>query len=872
MTLLEANTRIGGRIETFKDPSSGWIAELGAMRVPDTHKLVNTFLRKFKLPLFKFTQNDENTFYHVNNVLEKTSKADKDPNSLGFDTKGNERGATAIQLFTRAICPVLKEKLTKGWDFVVEKYGDLSVRRYLKRTGLSEGAIKMIGVVLNEEGLFETSFIESLRDVMEINNEIEYYGIVDGFDKLPNAFLSVLGNDIILNASVVKINQSNENVEVIYILNEETRKSKTCDNVLVTTSAPKSNFIEFIPPLSLEKQEALRCLHYDAATKIYIFFSDRFWEDDGIRGGHSVTDLPLRFIYYPCINTTEKGGVVLASYTWGEAARSWSDFDENCIRYALNILSRIHRKDLTPYFLKGVVKRWHTDRYTGGAFALFTPSQESNLLPALVKPENRVVFAGEHTTRLHAWIEGAVESALRASIQVSVDTFDVVVIGGGPVGLAAAYAAARMDKKVAIVERFTFRNQNGSSAGKTRQFREMYSEEYLAKLATLSEPFWRELEEKSGLKALYQSGYLFFGATDTGKTTEGDFKTIYKTCESLQQNCEEINGESIDSRFGFANEKNDWSGLYHSQSGYVNVEATVDAYLKLLRHLNVTMIENSTLEEIIHSEQDSICLKFKSNYFETKKLILAPGAFINDLTQSLGFQINIDIWEMPSYYFKVLNDSRLTTWFYFGKDNNDLFYGFPENNWERPGYVRVAPDFVSHPIHHPSERSNRQDPTLFTSTVAFVKNHMKNVNWSDSIIEPGTCLASMVSDGGFVLDFAPPFVKNNKNIVIFTSGWGFKFIPIVGHILSQLVIHGSSDYDALIVPMAITRPGILKTQHPLPPQGIYLTGGAIAGIVIISLFVLVSIFIGVYHVKKNNKWLKVTERTPLVDTHTVKYT
>ena len=342
-----------------------------------------------------------------------------------------------------------------------------------------------------------------------------------------------------------------------------------------------------------------------------------FGKKDGITGGHSVTDLPSRFIYYPSCNGNDPGGVVLASYTWGDNAKSWTDTNENSIQYALEVLSKIHNKDLKRYFVKGVVKRWHTDQFVGGAFALFTPSQEINLHPALTQPENRILFAGEHTTRHHAWIEGAIESAIRASILISVNTFDVVVIGGGPVGLAAAYAVARENKKVADIERFTFRNQNGSSARKTRQYREMYSEEYLPKLAKISEPHWRDLQDKSGMKALYQTGYLFFGGSRAGKTTEGDFKTIYKTCKSLQQKCEHIDGDAIKSMFAFSNVESDWMGLYHNQSGYV--------------------------DEIIQSNEDTTYLKFDSYYIKTKKIIMTPGAYINDLTAILGFQINLSV-------------------------------------------------------------------------------------------------------------------------------------------------------------------------------------------------------------------------------------
>ncbi|MEX2080749.1 MAG: FAD-dependent oxidoreductase, partial [Dehalococcoidia bacterium] len=61
---------------------------------------------------------------------------------------------------------------------------------------------------------------------------------------------------------------------------------------------------------------------------------------------------------------------------------------------------------------------WHDDEYAGGAFASFQPGQQSLLHPHIAVPEGRIHFAGEHTSLSHAWIQGAIESGLRAAAEV----------------------------------------------------------------------------------------------------------------------------------------------------------------------------------------------------------------------------------------------------------------------------------------------------------------------------------------------------------------------------------------------------------------------------------------------------------------------
>ena len=51
---------------------------------------------------------------------------------------------------------------------------------------------------------------------------------------------------------------------------------------------------------------------------------------------------------------------------------------------------------------------------SGGAFATFMPGQHSALQRYLVAPEGRIYFAGEHASLTHTWMQGALESGLRA--------------------------------------------------------------------------------------------------------------------------------------------------------------------------------------------------------------------------------------------------------------------------------------------------------------------------------------------------------------------------------------------------------------------------------------------------------------------------
>ena len=169
-------------------------------------------------------------------------------------------------------------------------------------------------------------------------------------------------------------------------------------------------------PIILEAQSRVGGRVYDASAKIFLQFRRRFWEEEeGIHGGGSVTDLAVHNIFYPEHGRETGRGVLLASYTWAEDAQRWGSLSPaDRIHQALENLAQIHEPTLRE-FECGASKMWHDDEFAGGAFALFDPGQQTQLHEHIVAPEGRIHFAGEHTSLAHAWIQGAIDSGLRAA-------------------------------------------------------------------------------------------------------------------------------------------------------------------------------------------------------------------------------------------------------------------------------------------------------------------------------------------------------------------------------------------------------------------------------------------------------------------------
>ncbi|KAL7848693.1 hypothetical protein SRHO_G00203160 [Serrasalmus rhombeus] len=424
VTIIEASDRIGGRIETYRMKREGWYAELGAMRIPWFHKILMAFVSKIGLKLNPFIEEDINTYYYINGLLVKTYKVKENPEVLNYTLNEREKGKTASQLFDMALGKMRDEVKKYGCKKTIEKYDSYSVKEYLVKEGnLSREALRMIGDILNENSFFYTGLTETLYIQSDISDDTVYYEISGGMDHLAREFYETLNATILLKSRVKRISQSSSNVTVSYQdwRNPSTLTSLTFDYALLTATAKASLFMEFQPPLSVRKMEALRSVHYASSTKVVLSFSERFWEKEGIKGGRSITDMPSRFIYYPSHTFPgTQGGALLASYTCSDDSTLFQGVPDNeLMAMVLDDLVKIHGEGIRRLCTGGVVKKWALDPYSHGAFAIYTPYQQTQYAWDLFQSEGRIHFAGEHTAMPHGWIETAMKSALRAAKNIN---------------------------------------------------------------------------------------------------------------------------------------------------------------------------------------------------------------------------------------------------------------------------------------------------------------------------------------------------------------------------------------------------------------------------------------------------------------------
>lgn len=192
--------------------------------------------------------------------------------------------------------------------------------------------------------------------------------------------------------------------------------------------------IDINPFFCNQKMQAIRELNYYNALKSAFFCKDRFWEantDYGrINGGYSTTDLPIRSIFYPtdhlfCPEDADCSpgtpGVMTAAYNIGlDAVRVGGFGDRQRFDFIKGNVEEVH--GLPKGYLDKLVDghktiNWNEEPYAKGAFSSNLPGQLLNFGYDSLAPEynNRMFFAGEHTSSKHGWMQGALYSGMLAA-------------------------------------------------------------------------------------------------------------------------------------------------------------------------------------------------------------------------------------------------------------------------------------------------------------------------------------------------------------------------------------------------------------------------------------------------------------------------
>ncbi|XP_065891854.1 peroxisomal sarcosine oxidase-like isoform X2 [Dysidea avara] len=296
----------------------------------------------------------------------------------------------------------------------------------------------------------------------------------------------------------------------------------------------------------------------------------------------------------------------------------------------------------------------------------------------------------------------------------------------------------------------------------------------------------KELEHKGGQR---KTGGVHFSAG-----INIFLKEVISGLRNLGLRHEILSAAEANSRFDFLKLPSHYMCAIEEDAGILISNKALDAFHKLFTKRGGKIIECCQVTKITPGDQ-LVTLTTTRGEYKTKKLVITAGPWSSKMVKPLGLDLPINVVKIDVLYWKVdqldvftpgRGDSNRSMGAFICHDF-DHYYGLPA--YEYPGLVKVC--FHDGCTVDPDARDAKPNPQSVERVSQFIDKFLKGVSTDPSIVE--SCMYSITPDKSFLLGHHP----KHHNIIIGAgfSGHGFKLAPVVGKILSELVLDLPPSYN-----------------------------------------------------------------------------
>ncbi|MEX5261270.1 N-methyl-L-tryptophan oxidase [Kocuria sp. CPCC 205263] len=363
---------------------------------------------------------------------------------------------------------------------------------------------------------------------------------------------------------------------------------------------------------------------------------------------------------------------------------------------------------------------------------------------------------------------------------------DVVVVGAGTTGSMALWQLSkRPGLRVVGVEQFGRVHTHGSFSGESRLFRTAAKEGALyVPLLREARRMWRELEAESGREI-----YLECGALSIGPAGSAPMETTARVVDEHGLAARTFGTDQLRAAYPqFAVHEGD-VGILDLHAGGLRPEVAVAAALDRAEAQGARLLFNTGVLDI-ERHADHTLVRTTQGTLRTRKVVVSAGSWTRTLLPELADLVTVKplglTWFMP----RRIEDFLPERFPVFMRDVHLRdgrvvhFFGAPSLD----GYsIKVSPSLLWEDVEHPG-----QVPGGFTREELVLLGQQAQALIPDLNPEP---VRTSLHHDGFTADSVPIVeldAAGDCTVVAGLSGNGFKFAPVHGRMLAELVLDGTS--------------------------------------------------------------------------------
>jgi len=366
--------------------------------------------------------------------------------------------------------------------------------------------------------------------------------------------------------------------------------------------------------------------------------------------------------------------------------------------------------------------------------------------------------------------------------------YDVIVVGAGAVGSAAAYHAAKAGHRVLLLEQFEIDHQLGSSYGASRIIRYAYDNPVYVELAKATFPGWQALEAEAGERL-----YTRTGGIDFAPAGEPALSDIARSLQTAGIPFEVLTPEEARARFPQFRFEDDFQIIYQADSGVLEASKCVRAQVRLARTRGA-IVQAGTPVTGIEVGRDDVTVQTPRGAFHGARLVLVPGAWGREVFGMVGLSLPLTPVKAQEGYFAAEPASD------FEPERFPVFIGHvrARNGMISYGLPSIGGSGLKVGMHGgpPVADVATMDRSPDMEAIEMARDFMRRFipAGADAPLRLARpCLYTMTPDEHFVVDRHP----QHPHVIISAScsGHAFKFSHLLGEILCDLAFVGETRHD-----------------------------------------------------------------------------
>ncbi len=378
--------------------------------------------------------------------------------------------------------------------------------------------------------------------------------------------------------------------------------------------------------------------------------------------------------------------------------------------------------------------------------------------------------------------------------------YDAIVLGLGGIGSGAAFWLAERGARVLGIEQFELGHARGESHDHSRIIRLSYVAPNYVQLAKEAYEAWSVVEADSGERLVFRTGGLDIGPRDGAIPIQGYADALGAAGVPY----EILDAAEIRRRVPAWKVDDSIHALYQADGGIVAAERATAAHQRMARARGAVLLENTPVTAI-DTSGGAIDVEAGGRRYHARQLIVAAGPWSAPALQRFGVRLPLEVTKEQAMYFAPPDTTAFAfrefpVWIWM---DDPSFYGFPV--FGESGAVKITQDAGGQPVD-PDTRGFEPDPAITARVRGFISKYLPAALGPERIVK--TCLYTLTPDRDFVIDTLPE--HPNVHVAI-GAGHAFKFASVIGRILSDLALDGST--QSPIDAFTIDRP-ILQLEEP----------------------------------------------------------